>query len=144
MSTVFVADKAGDLSAGTLYAAKYTQIDATAGGTFDIEWISLGHAKASDVLAAIDKTKFTDLFDTEEVVDNGCPTAGFTLINAGEYGAQCLKVKKGKDMLASRLETRRYATKSLETVTNHCCGEHTLVDQRCSVCFFQRSLESIV
>lgn len=43
----FVADTAGDLSAGTLYAAKVTQdagiSDAAAAG-FDIEWIMLGHS----------------------------------------------------------------------------------------------------
>jgi uncharacterized protein len=116
MSTVFVADKAGDLSAGTLYAAKYTQLTAAAGGTFNIEWISLGHATAADVQAAADTTVFSDLFDAEDPVDNGCPTANFTLINAGDYGKQCLKVKKGMDMLASRLETRRYVNNRCATV----------------------------
>ncbi|MEZ4736530.1 MAG: ABC transporter substrate-binding protein [Caldilineaceae bacterium] len=38
----FVADAAGDLTAGTLYAAKATQRDATDGGKFTIEWIELG------------------------------------------------------------------------------------------------------
>merc|ERR1712226_460871 len=35
--------------------------------------------------------------------------AGFKSINAGGVGHECLKVKAGKEKLASRLETRRYA-----------------------------------
>jgi secreted PhoX family phosphatase len=52
----FVADTAGDLSAGTLYAAKVTQ-DATkdtAKAGFDIEWIALAHATNAEVKAWID------------------------------------------------------------------------------------------
>ena len=45
----FVADTAGDLSAGTLYAAKVTQ-DGT---TLNLEWLELGHGKDADILAGI-------------------------------------------------------------------------------------------
>lgn len=47
----FVADTAGDLTAGTLYAAKVTQ-DATkdsAKAGFDISWIALGHATNAEI-----------------------------------------------------------------------------------------------
>jgi len=49
----FVADAAGDLSSGTLYAAKMTQ-DAPAGSdvastAFDIEWIELAHGNNEQV-----------------------------------------------------------------------------------------------
>ncbi|UUA74063.1 PhoX family protein [Cellvibrio sp. QJXJ] len=47
----FVADVAGDMSAGTLYAAKVMQ-DATvdtAKAGFDIEWIELAHATNADI-----------------------------------------------------------------------------------------------
>ncbi|OOY27020.1 cell surface protein [Thioclava sp. L04-15] len=53
----FVADEAGDLSAGTLYAAKMTQ--KTAPGTaaaesgFDVEWIELAHGTEADIAAWI-------------------------------------------------------------------------------------------
>lgn len=47
----FVADEAGDLSAGTLYAAKHTQDEgdevATVG--FDIEWIELAHGDDAEI-----------------------------------------------------------------------------------------------
>ncbi len=45
----FVADTAGDLSAGTLYAAKVKQ-DGT---TLNFEWLELGHGKDADILAGI-------------------------------------------------------------------------------------------
>jgi hypothetical protein len=49
----FVADVAGDLGAGTLYAARVTQ-DATrdaARAGFDIEWLELGHASNAEIEA---------------------------------------------------------------------------------------------
>ena len=50
----FIADKAGDLSAGTLYAAKATQkVEGNAADSattgFDIEWIELAHGSNNDV-----------------------------------------------------------------------------------------------
>ncbi len=64
----FVADTAGDLSAGTLYAAKVTQ-DATrdhAKAGFNISWIELGHATNTQIEAwirsydGIDETDYVD------------------------------------------------------------------------------------
>jgi secreted PhoX family phosphatase len=48
----FVADKAKDLSAGTLYAAKITQ---QADESLDIQWIELGRSNNADVFDAIRK-----------------------------------------------------------------------------------------
>jgi secreted PhoX family phosphatase len=45
-----VADEAGDLSAGTLYAAKVTQ---TEDGSFDLEWIELGKGNDDEIAEAI-------------------------------------------------------------------------------------------
>lgn len=47
----FVADVAGDMSAGTLYAAKVTQdaTNDTAKAGFDIEWIMLAHATNAQI-----------------------------------------------------------------------------------------------
>ena len=41
-------------------------------------------------------------------VEGGCET-GYTSANTGGLGHECLKVKEGMHMLASRFETRRYA-----------------------------------
>ncbi len=46
----FVADEAGDLSAGTLYAAKATQNDD---GSFSFEWIELGSGNDDEIAEAI-------------------------------------------------------------------------------------------
>lgn len=48
----FVADTAGDLSVGTLYAAKVTQDSGesdTAKAGFDVSWVKLAHASDSDI-----------------------------------------------------------------------------------------------
>jgi hypothetical protein len=51
---MFVADRRGDLSKGTLYAAKLNQLDGANGGTFDLKWIKLGHASDHEVQAMVD------------------------------------------------------------------------------------------
>ncbi|UXD88551.1 PhoX family protein [Thalassolituus hydrocarboniclasticus] len=111
---MFVADTAGDLSAGTTYAAKWNQTDSTGIGAADLTWISLGHATNAEISDYVHgtngKTKvtFNDIFDSEDPVGNAC-SAGFTSINANGVGQECLKVKAGMEKVASRLETRRYA-----------------------------------
>jgi secreted PhoX family phosphatase len=47
----FVADEAGDLSAGTLYAAKVTQNEDQ---SLDLEWIELGSGNDDEIAEAID------------------------------------------------------------------------------------------
>lgn len=116
----FVADKAEDLTAGTLYAAKLTQtstVTAANGGSFDITWINLGRATDSEIDASITKgVKFSDLFDQTPVVANACPSDYKP--SDTEYGAECLKIKTSNALkmsaleiqtAASRLEAVRYA-----------------------------------
>lgn len=111
---MFVADTAGDLSAGTTYAAKWNQTDSTGVGAADLTWISLGHATNTEISDYVHgtngKTKvtFNDIFESEAPVANACST-GFTSISANGVGQECLKVKAGMEKVASRLETRRYA-----------------------------------
>ncbi|AKV01061.1 Alkaline phosphatase [Labilithrix luteola] len=112
---MFIAKTAGDLSEGQLYAAKWTQTSTAgaANGAANIEWIALGpSAKDVDVKALIDAgTKFADIFEIEAQASDGtCPSAanGFKNINA-DTGRECLKLKTGKELAASRLESRRYA-----------------------------------
>ena len=112
---MFVADTAGDLSAGTLYSAKWNQTSGANGGVADISWINLGHASDDDIKPYVVGTDtqpqltFTDLFETENVVSGACPTAGFSYVKTASGGAECLKVKTGMETIASRMETRRYA-----------------------------------
>ena len=65
----FVADTAGDLSAGTLYAAKVTQdagVTDSAEAGFDISWIELGSSNNADIetfirsFDGIDETDYVD------------------------------------------------------------------------------------
>ena len=108
---MYVADTAGDLSAGTLYAMKWNQTSAEGMGAADLSWISLGHARDADIKPYVDGdsiTTFAAIFDSASPVNNICPT-GFSSINQNGRGQECLKVKDGMDIVASRLETRRYA-----------------------------------
>lgn len=105
---MFVVDTARDLSAGTLYAAKWTQIGA-GGGTGALEWINLGHATNDEIGKLIAApTTFDQLFDTAKTADDGSCPAGFKSINA-EFKHECLALRPGMETAASRLETGRYA-----------------------------------
>lgn len=106
----FEADTANDLSAGELFMAKWVQTGTENGGTANIEWVSLGFATNAEIKTYLDnKTQFADIFNTETPNEDGtCPTTGFTSVNAGGVGIECLQVKEGMEKAASRLETRRY------------------------------------
>jgi secreted PhoX family phosphatase len=105
MLFMYVADKAEDLSAGTLYAAKWIQTGDTNGGSASLKWISLGHAADSEIKAIIDSgIKFSDIFETAEQ-----DTEGFTKIKTYPSGKiEWLKVKPGMEQAAAFLESRRY------------------------------------
>ncbi|MFY9973913.1 MAG: alkaline phosphatase PhoX [Chromatiaceae bacterium] len=121
---MFVADRKGDLSAGALYAAKWVQktcgpeVNAPAAGCADLEWIPLGHATNDQIeqyLVAPGKLTFGDIFDAKiPYADDSCD-AGYTLVakghaaTTGDTYKECLKLKPGMEIAASRLETRRYA-----------------------------------
>jgi hypothetical protein len=102
--TLFIADKAGDLSAGTLYAAKFEQTDAANGGSFKLSWIKLGHASDDELKALVDGgIKFSDIFETADAAKDG-----FTEITTGsDKASEFLKVKN--QTAAAFLEMKRYA-----------------------------------
>ncbi|HEY2421059.1 MAG TPA: alkaline phosphatase PhoX [Neobacillus sp.] len=105
-SFMYVADKEKDLSAGTLYAAKWNQTSDVNGGSANLEWINLGHATDNEIRAIIDNgTKFSDIFDTATVA-----TPGYTAIKSyPSTTIEYLKVKPGMEKAAAFLESRRYA-----------------------------------
>lgn len=111
---MFIADKAGDLSSGVLYAAKWHQTGDQNGGSANLEWISLGNANDNEIKKEIDNgIKFSDIFDMAEFKDDICPD-GFTATKANvdsnqETAPECIKLKHGMEKIASRLESRRYA-----------------------------------
>jgi secreted PhoX family phosphatase len=108
----YVADKAADLSAGTLYAAKWSQTSAAGAselGAADISWVELGHATDADVAALVNSgITFADIFDKVAATAGACPS-GYTSISANGVGQECLKLKDGQETAAAFLESRRYA-----------------------------------
>ncbi len=105
----FVADKPEDLSAGTLFAAKWHQTSSEHGGKATISWVDLGHASDKEISKVLcEKKVFGDIFEVaKRKSDNTCPS-GFLASNwAGKN--ECLKIKDGMKVAASRLESGRYA-----------------------------------
>ena len=101
---MFIADKEGDLSSGTLYAAKWEQRSAKGAGRADIKWVNLGHSTDEYIKAGLDlKLKFEDIFEVSKEKKEG-----FTSVNT-TMGEEYLKVKPNMQQFASRMEARRYA-----------------------------------
>jgi secreted PhoX family phosphatase len=107
---LFVADRPRDLTAGTLYAARFS----TEGDALTASWVSLGHA-THDEIAAVARARvpFSALFAKESPTDHTC-REGFRLVHHA-YGEECLQLAAPSAavpdpaLAASRLETRRYA-----------------------------------
>lgn len=129
----FIADAPGDLSSGELFAARWHQTSDANGGAATLDWVSLGHTDNESVHAIIKSgVTFDDIFKTQKPDAKGqCSTTGYTYINNG-ITQDCLKLKPGMELTASRLETRRYAALkgataefrklegvALDTVNNH-------------------------
>ena len=102
---MFVANKADDLSAGSLYAAKwYEQTRTTNGGAAKLKWIKLGDGSDTDIKALAEKTKFSHIFmraDSEE--------PGYKKIRANSKKDEYLKLNENMETAAAFLETARYA-----------------------------------
>lgn len=108
---MYVADKARDLSSGSLYAAKWIQISDKDGGAAKLDWFKLGHAADAEIKALIDKgVTFDDIFEsTTETATPDYRAKGFRRIRAGHSGDEILRVKAGMAQAAAFLEPRRYA-----------------------------------
>ncbi len=103
---MFVADKAKDLAAGTLYAAKVTQTSPANGGSYTLQWIRLGHATNAEIETMVDGgITFSDIFDVS-LTDPG--NASYKKVTT-YMGTEWLLLKPGMEKAAAFLETRRYA-----------------------------------
>ena len=101
---VFVSDTARDLSAGHLYASRWQHSEE--GGGFELEWISLGHSKESDIAEAVGKPlSFDAMFEAQDGQE--CAD-GFTRIRT-THESRCIRIRDGMQAAASRLESRRVA-----------------------------------
>jgi len=105
--TMFVADKAADLSAGTLYTAKWDQTSDQGGGSANLTWIRLGHGTNAEIGALANSLTFADIFDAVAPVEGQC-AAGYKRVRAGSSSDECLVLKPGMEKAAAFLETRRY------------------------------------
>ncbi|MDX1960580.1 MAG: DUF839 domain-containing protein [Leptospiraceae bacterium] len=121
---MFIADKEKDLSAGTMYMAKWIQTDATAAGKANIRWIKLASGNDAEIETIINKNiNTTDIWDYASTTS--CPAthkllrAGFTSQNS------CIRLRDGSNgstlsskfssasevqKAAAFLETRRYGS----------------------------------
>lgn len=125
MMFMFVADQPRDLSSGTLYAGRWYQSFAEAGGSADIQWIKMGHAHEKEIETLIASgVRFSDIFDSVSAAEykehperfleykpvqvyegqGGNRAAASALSDTPVY----LKVNPGMEMAAAFLESRRY------------------------------------
>lgn len=103
---LFQSDRPGDLSSGTLWAARWER----GRGVHDhvLSWVSLGHATDAEVEDVVRRRlTFEDLFDVAPPAAGVCPD-GLTLARTN-WGAECLRLRIGMEGPASRLESRRAA-----------------------------------
>ncbi len=110
MLFMYVADKAADLSAGSLYAASVEQGKVADYPSGSLTWIKLGHSTDAEIRTFLEQgLKFSDLFET-----SATPAEGFTAIKQYSFaardklGVEYLKVKAGMETAAAFLESRRY------------------------------------
>jgi uncharacterized protein len=109
-SFMYVADKEKDLSAGTLYAAKWIQTGTDNGGSANLEWMKLGHGSDAEIEKLVNTTTFSDIFEVTDDAVKG-KSEGYTPIRTAANGkkVEWIKVKPGMETAAAFLETHRYA-----------------------------------
>ncbi len=102
---MFIADKAADLSAGTLYVAKWSQTSGVGPGAATLSWIKLGRATSAEIEALAKSLKPTDIMD---VATADPKDASYTRIR---YSGKdnWVRLKPGMEKAAAFLETHRYA-----------------------------------
>lgn len=109
LMAMYVADKSGDLSSGTLYAAKWNQTSDQNGGEANLTWYKLGKATDAEIKTIIDSgITFADIWDAVAPISGVC-AEGYSRIRSGSSADECLKLKSGMEKAAAFLETRRYA-----------------------------------
>ncbi|MCK6390643.1 MAG: alkaline phosphatase, partial [Azonexus sp.] len=115
---MYVADKEGDLSAGTLYAARWLQESGAGFGQARLQWIRLGHASDAEIEALIEGgIRFSDIWevaDAAAVAANPGQYVGFKPLfvyggTGSRAGVRYYRLKPGQAQAAAFLETRRYA-----------------------------------
>ncbi len=102
---MFIADRARDLSAGTLYVAQWHQTSGHAGGGATLRWIRMGHSTSAQVEALADRLRPADILT---VRDSDPMEPGFTRIRYNGK-TEWVRFAPGQDVAAAFLETHRHA-----------------------------------
>ncbi len=119
---MFVADRPKDLSAGTLYVAKFGEgfsIDPAAPGA-SLTWIKLGHATSAEIEKLADTLKPSDIMSVSKTDPND---PSYTKIFANGV-ANWVKLKPGMEKAAAFLETHRYRLSRRRQHGLHQDGRH--------------------
>lgn len=104
---MFVADRAQDLSAGTLYVARVGtgfSVDPAAPGAA-LSWIKLGHATSAEIERLADTLRPADIMSS---LKSDPADASYTQVFV-DGKANWIKLKPGMEKAAAFLETHRYA-----------------------------------
>lgn len=104
---MFVADRAQDLSAGTLYVARVGagfSVDPSAPGAA-LSWIRLGHASSAEIEKLADTLRPADIMSS--LKSDPADTSYTQVFVDGK--ANWIKLKPGMEKAAAFLETHRYA-----------------------------------
>lgn len=101
---MFVADKAKDLSSGTLYGAKWTQVSNENNGIARITWIKLGSANSKEIEELANSLKFSQIFS-----ESKSEAPDFKKIKSHDT-VEFLKINPNMEKAGAFLETRRYAS----------------------------------
>lgn len=102
---MFVADHAENLSAGTLYVAKWTQTSGVGPGAAKLSWIELGHATSAEIEAMANTLTAADIMDVK--TSDPADTSYTKIPYSGKFN--WVRVKPGMEKAAAFLETHRYA-----------------------------------
>lgn len=101
----FVAHDKGDLTGGTLYAAKFSGKFGSL-DSFTISWIKLGRATNDELLKASKSIKFSDMIDFVPTSKTCQGTLKFVNVKST---VECIGIRSGMEKWAAFFETRRYA-----------------------------------
>lgn len=125
MLFMFVADLPRDLGAGTLYAARWEQASAENGGSANLRWVRLGHAREAEIQELVDRgITFSDIFEATSPAEFKANPEKYkdfkpVFVYEGQGGKRApgsgtkqevtyLKLKPGMEQAAAFLESRRY------------------------------------
>ncbi|QLG61241.1 PhoX family protein [Halorarum salinum] len=108
----FVADEPGDLSSGTLYAAKHTQDEgeevATVG--FDVEWIELAHGDEAEIegwIAEYDGIGYDEYEDDETSYVTGAEVEAWANGEADDDRVAFLETMRAAEAVGATTEFRK-------------------------------------